>query len=271
MRVSPLLVRQSGRRSEPRQAAPGGGFRALFRRVSGRSTGQIQEPAAGLAQGAVFRPPVQVGAPAQQAIPGQPASAPDPAVPPVGLIRTEPGKWYDPRTREIWTNESGQWINQGVAPEVPKTVKLAPGMEVPLGLHLAARMYGVKTLPGVGFFAGGQFILGKPDLWRRQPTQDELAFGQMLMNLEGLDPRLRPTDPNPRTYFRDLDLYWEMVRSRGVPQTPQEALDFWWEYQWREYGKDVAYAQAVGMDPSIYPPPDRWSEVLDSVGTPSEG
>lgn len=272
MHVSPLLARQTGHRNGPGQVAPGEGFRGLFRRIAGPGTGRAGEAAGrGLAAGAVFRPPARAGVPATQDPPGPTVSSPAPAVPPAGLIRIEPGRWYDPRTRETWANDTGQWVNQGVASEIPKTVQVAPGMEVPLGLHLAARMWGVRTLPGVGFFAGGQFIRGKPDQWRRQPTQDELAFGQMLMNLDDLDPRLRPHDPNPRTYFRDLNLYWEMVRTRGVPQTAQEALDFWWEYQWREYEKKVAYAQAVGWDPSIYPPPDRWSEVLDRVGAPSEG
>ncbi len=273
MRVSPLLARQTGHRKEPGQVAPGDGFLGLFRRVTGRGTGRTGETAgrAGRAGGAVFRPPAQAGPVAGQDLPAPAASSPAPGVPPPGLIRLEPGKWYDPRTREIWTNDTGQWVNLGVASEISKTVQVAPGMEVPLGLHLAARMWGVRTLPGVGFFAGGQFIRGKPDQWRRRPTPEELAFGQMLVNHPELDPRLRPADPNPRTYFRDLNLYWELVRTRGVPQTPQEALDFWWEYQWREYEKKVAYAQAVGMDPSIYPPPDRWSEVLDSIGRPSGG
>lgn len=272
MRVSTLPARQTGHANQPRQVASGGGFRGLFRRLTGRSTVQVQEAAGrGLPGSAVFRPPAQAGVLARQDPPGLTTSAAAPAVPPAGLIMIQPGRWYDPQTREIWTNDTGQWVNQGVASEIPRTVEVAPGMEVPLGLHLAGQMWGTKTVPGVGFYAGGKFVRGTPDQWRRQPTQDELAFGQMLMNAEGLDPRLRPHDPNPRTYFRDLNLYVELIHERGVPQTPQEALDFWWDYQWREYEKKVAYAQGLGMDPSVYPPPDRWSEVLDSIGRPSEG
>ncbi len=217
----------------------------------------------------VVRPPVadKTAAPEVPAPAGASADSAT-AVPPFGLIKIEPGKWYDPRTREIWTSTGEGWVNQGVASEVPKTVKVAPGMEVPLGLHLAGQLWGVRTVPGYGFFAGGQFVRGTPGEWRRSPTQEELAFGQMLMAAEGIDPRLRPHDPNPRTFFQDINLYWELVRSRGVPQTPEQAVDFYWEYQRRAYEKDVYYAQAVGWDPSIYPPPDRWSEILDQVGRP---
>jgi hypothetical protein len=239
--------------------ARGSGDRSAIPRPVPRSQ-QLGWAAADSTGGLPERPAIQ----AAEATPG-------PAVPPPGLIKIEPGKWYDPNTREIWTSTEAGWQNQGPAQEIPKTVKVAPGMEVPFALHLAARYWGVRTVPGAGFFLGGQFVRGKADTWRRQPTDEELAFGQMLMQAEGLDPRLRPQTANPREYFRDLNLYWQLVQEVGVPRTPQEAEAFWWQYQWREWHKKVSYAQAVGMDPSIYPPPDRWPEVLDTIGKPPAG
>lgn len=196
-----------------------------------------------------------------------PASDATSGVPPAGLIKIGPGKWYDPRTREVWLSTDQGWQNQGVAEAPPATVTVAPGMEVPFALYLSARYWGTPTIPGVGFMLGGQLVRGDEYQWRRNPTQEELAFGQALMQAD-IDPRFKPHDPNPRAYFKDKQLYWDLIQSRGVPTTPQEAAEFWWEYQWREWAKKVEYAQAVGMDPSIYPPPDRWSEVLDRIGRP---
>lgn len=145
--------------------------------------------------------------------------------------------------------------------------KVPPGIaEIPTNILMAAHLWGLRTIPGVGAFIGGQLKRGGLESWSRDTTEAELAFGRLLMESSEIDPKRRPATPNPRQYFADHELYVQMIRERGVPQTPEEAASFWWEYQWREYEKKVAYALAVGWDPGLIPVPGHRGQSASTIG-----
>jgi|GEM_PF-4509041 len=227
------------------------------------------------------RAPAGTVSPAGQGTPGMPQG---------GLIKvklaepggTTSGLWWDPETNTYWTGDctTGQWYNLVQAPDRPQTVQVAPHIEMPFNIY-AAKTYWPgavkKTAPGAGAFIGGQFVKAKSAdqarrIWQNQASDAERAFMQMLPSvLPGpLFQKHAASYTNPRDYFRDTEVYMAMLQERGVPQTPEEALAFWQEYQWRVYAEKVRFAQAVGLDPGIYPPPDRWPDVLDQAGKPHD-
>lgn len=289
-------VRSSGLPT-PRPGGPKAGrglFRLLLAQVTeNRAAGAVRPPAPFEAQlpvapGALHLSPTAAGGQAPTA--GSDAQAQGtPATPPPGLIKvglSEPGSntsglWWDPATNTYWTGDytTGQWYSLGQAQERPEAVQVAPHIEVPLGLYAMKHVgLGVRrTVPGAGAWVGGQFVQAgnagqARRIWQNQASPEELAFMQVLSSVlpHPLLQRGAAAHTNPREYFRDDQVYADLLRERGVPQTPEEAVAFWQEYQRRVYEKKVQYARIVGLDPNIYPPPDTWPDVLDQVGKPPE-
>lgn len=295
---SPLLSRLAGGGADG-AAKPAALSRTQLAAAPGSSqpsaaAGPAQTPA-GLSQSQPRTTPAsaQASPPAANThapAPGSGTQAQDTAAtPPPGLIKValaEPGSdtsglWWDPDTNTYWTGDytTGEWRSLGPAQERPNTVQVAPHIGMPLGLY-AQKLVGLgvrRVMPGVGAWVGGQFIRAKDAaqakrIWQNQASLEELAFIQTLPSVLP-HPQLQrqaAAYTNPREYFRDDEVYADLLLERGVPRSPEEALAFWQEYQQRVYEKHVRYAQIVGLDPSIYPPPDRWPDVLDQVGKPPQ-